>query len=145
MIEIIHFFLKQCVACFSPECRVDRLDYCAGDADYTSGDHTMCKYCGIGPKCPYHLDPKDNQVTGRVVKEPQTIETILRLHNEIRYNTFRLFPGCQQDTQAKAFSLLRNNNIGPQFLRTFLPCSVFLLQAACLRQVLTGNKFNFNE
>ena len=40
------------------ECPRDRLDYCTGDADFASADHTMCKYCGIGPKCPYNLDPE---------------------------------------------------------------------------------------
>jgi hypothetical protein len=40
---------------------------------------------GIGPKCPYYLDPSKNEMTGRKIEDPEVIEYILTLHNEVRY------------------------------------------------------------
>ncbi|XP_040567740.2 LOW QUALITY PROTEIN: SCO-spondin-like [Lepeophtheirus salmonis] len=65
------------------ECTKDQSDYCNGKS-FKSSNHTMCQYCGLGPKCPYYLNPEENDVTGRVIEDKDTISYILRLHNEIR-------------------------------------------------------------
>ena len=86
------------------ECSQDQVDYCAGDQDYTSANHTMCRYCGIGAKCPFYQDPALNPVTGRLIQDQSTIEYILELHNEIRSKIARgrcgqPIAGCMQPLQ----------------------------------------------
>ena len=44
----------------------------------------VLKFQGLGPKCPYYLDPSRNDVTGREIKDKATIEYIVKLHNEVR-------------------------------------------------------------
>jgi hypothetical protein len=39
---------------------------------------------GLGPNCPYYLDPSKNEMTGRRIEDPSVIENILTLHNEVR-------------------------------------------------------------
>ena len=39
---------------------------------------------GLGPKCPYYLDPSTNDMTGRIIEDQSTIDYILKLHNEVR-------------------------------------------------------------
>ena len=43
---------------------------------------------GIGPKCPYYLDPSKNEMTGRKIEDPELIGYILTLHNEVRSVAF---------------------------------------------------------
>jgi len=44
----------------------------------------LCSLKGIGPKCPNALDPLRNALTGRVIEDPEVIDRILELHNEVR-------------------------------------------------------------
>jgi hypothetical protein len=39
---------------------------------------------GLGPNCPYYLDPSKNEMTGRRIEDPSVIENNLTLHNEVR-------------------------------------------------------------
>ena len=39
---------------------------------------------GIGRQCPMYVDGTKNELTGRQVVDEQTIQYILKLHNEIR-------------------------------------------------------------
>ena len=40
------------------ECGTDRGEYCdpGSELDYAGPQHTMCKYCGVGPACPVNID-----------------------------------------------------------------------------------------
>ena len=37
------------------------------------------------PRCPYFIDPANNDLTGRVIEESQVKELIVQLHNEVRF------------------------------------------------------------
>jgi len=67
-------------------CEQDQLEYCDREQreDWLGGEHTMCKFCGLGDKCPYFIDPANNELTGRVIEENQVKELIVQLHNEVR-------------------------------------------------------------
>ena len=44
----------------------------------------MLYFQGIGRQCPMYLDGSKNELTGRKILDRQTIDYILKLHNEIR-------------------------------------------------------------
>ena len=37
------------------------------------------------PRCPYFIDPANNDLTGRVIEDTQVKELIVQLHNEVRF------------------------------------------------------------
>ena len=38
---------------------------------------------GLGDKCPYFIDPANNDLTGRVIETTEVKELIVQLHNEV--------------------------------------------------------------
>ena len=49
-------------------------------------DHDDHDDGNASPRCPYFIDPANNDLTGRVIEETQVKELIVQLHNEVRFH-----------------------------------------------------------
>ena len=58
---------------------------CDVQDDNPDDDHDNPDDDNASPRCPYFIDPANNDLTGRVIEETQVKELIVQLHNEVRF------------------------------------------------------------